>query len=175
MLRSILLIILMSASQLAMAYSYTLEITGQELQNKISSMMPMERKLLVVSVIISEPKVTLIKESNKIGIFTHIAVIAPDGAKSTGRVSFTGTLNYDANQGAFYFHNPVIEKLEIDNLPEQYAADMQQITQLAVSSAMAAYPVYKLQNDDLRQKYVKSVLESIAVHDGKLVVTLKAF
>lgn len=175
MLRSIWLILLMSASQLAMAYSYTLEISEQELQNKISSMMPMERKLLVVSIIISDPKVTLIKDSNKIGIFTNLAVIAPDGAKSTGRVSFTGTLNYDPNQGAFYFHNPVIEKLEIDKLSDQYSADIKQITQLAVSSAMAAYPVYKLQNDVLRQKYVKSVLESIAVNDGKLLITLKAF
>ena len=175
MLRSVMLIILLSASPFAMAYTYTLEITEQELQNQVAAMMPMERKLFVISVIISDPKVTLIKASNKIGIFVNITVAAPDGAKGTGSVDFTGTLSYVASEAAFYFKNPVIEKLKINNLPEQYVPDIKQITQLAFTQAMATYPVYTLRDDDLRQKYVKSVLESIAVNDGKLLVTLKPF
>ncbi|HEX5637443.1 MAG TPA: DUF1439 domain-containing protein, partial [Gammaproteobacteria bacterium] len=121
------------------------------------------------------PEVTLIKDTNKIGVFTNIAVLSPDNNRHTGRVSFTGTLVYDASQGAFFYHNPVIEKLEIDKLPEQYAADVKLITQLAVTNALASYPVYRLQTDDLRQKYIKSVLESVVVDNGKLLVTLKPF
>ncbi|MBI3187510.1 MAG: DUF1439 domain-containing protein [Gammaproteobacteria bacterium] len=175
MIRSLLAMIIFSCSQFAMAYSYTMEIPEQAIQNKISAMMPMERKLLVFSIIISDPKVTLIKDTNKIGVFTNIAVLSRDNSRHTGRVSFTGTLVYNASQGAFFYHNPVIEKLEIDKLPEQYAADVKLITQLAVTNALASYPVYRLQTDDLRQKYIKSVLESVVVDDGKLLVTLKPF
>lgn len=175
MLKFTWLLVLLSVSQFAMAYSYTMEISEQAIQNKISSMMPMERKLLVITIIVSEPKVSLRKEDNKISVFTNLSVLAPDGTRHTGRVSFTGTLSYDASQGAFFFHNPLIDTLEIDNLPAQYAADVKQITQLAVASAMATYPVYKLQDSDLRQKYIKSVLESVVVADGKLLVTLRSF
>ena len=158
-----------------MAYSYTMEITEQAIQNKISDLMPMERQFLILSIVISDPKVTLIKDGNKIGVKTSIAVLTPDGGRNEGRLSFTGTLTYNPDQGAFYFYNPVIDTLEIDKLPEQYAADVKSITQLAVTSALAKYPVYKLQTDDLRQKYIKSVLESVIVADGRLLVTLKPF
>jgi hypothetical protein len=175
MLRKYFIVLLLIISPNIMAYSYTLEISEHELQNKLSAMMPMERKFLVASVIISNPEVKLLKVSNKISIFSNITVIAPDGAKKTGRIQFTGNLIYDAPQAAFYFKNPVIENLEIDHLPEQYAPDIKQIVQLALGHAMALYPVYTLQDSDLRQKYVKSVLETVTVNDGKLQVTLKPF
>ena len=158
-----------------MAYSYTMEITDQAIQNRISAMMPMERNFLIFSIIISDPEITLIKEGNKIGVITNISVLMPDGIRNDGRISFTGSLAYNPDQGAFYFNNPIIDTLQINNLPEQYAADVKQIAQLAVSSALATYPVYKLQTDDLRQKYIKSVLESVIVDEGRLLVTLKPF
>lgn len=173
--RFFLLLVLFLVSPFVMAYSYTMEISEQAIQNKISAMMPMERKFLIFSVIISDPKVSLIKDNNKIGVLTNISVITPDGGRNDGRISFTGTLSYNSEQGAFYFYNPVIETLEIDRLPEVYAADVRKITQLAVTNALATYPVYKLQADDLRQKYIKSVLESVIVDGGKLLVTLRPF
>ena len=175
MFRRLMLLILISVSSTVMAFSYTLEITEQELQNKLSSFMPLERKLLVFSIILSDPKITLIQQTNKIGLFTNLSAVAPDGSKSTGRVNITGTLSYNPEQGAFYFKNPVIENLELDKLPEQYSTDIKQLTQLAVSHALSTHPVYKLKDDDLRQKYIKSTLESVTVDQGKLLVTLKPF
>jgi hypothetical protein len=37
---------------------------------------------------------------------------------------------------------------------------------------MATFPLYKLKDNDLKQKLAKSVLESVVISDGKLLVNL---
>ena len=162
-------------SPVVMAYSYTLEISEQALQEKLSSMLPIERKFLVFNMTLSDPKVSLLKDTNKIGLYIAMAVTAPDGSAGTGRVNITGTLSYTPAQGAFYIADPIVENIEVDRLQLQYATDIKMISQMLVASILASHPVYTLQTDDLRQKYLKSVLESVAVDQGKLLVTLKAF
>lgn len=162
-------------SSIAMAFSYTLEITEQELQEKVSAMMPLEKKKFFVTVILSEPKVELLKETNEISIFSNLEALAPGGLKGSGRAKITGSLSYDANEGAFYLNNPKIESIEIDKMPEKYSPKIKQLTQTAVSKAMSVYSVYKLKDDNLKHKLAKATLESISVDGGKLLVVLSAF
>ena len=49
---------------------------------------------------ISDPKVDLIKDSNEIGVFTNVEVIAPGGIRGAGRANIKGILSYDAKKGA---------------------------------------------------------------------------
>jgi Protein of unknown function (DUF1439) len=175
MLRILLCITLLIISQLALAFSYTLEITEQELQDKVSAMMPMEKKKYFVTVRMFDPEVDLSKESNEIGVFTNIEVITPGGFRSTGRANIKGTLSYDSEKGAFYFHNPTIVSLEVDKLPEKFSPKVKKITQLAVTKAMSVYPIYKFKDNKIKHKLAKAVLESIAVKNESLHVTLSAF
>jgi len=175
MLRIILIIGFVAVSQIAMAFSYTLEITEQELQEKISAMMPMEKKKYFITTIISDPNVDLIKKNDKIGIFSNIEVIAPGGIRGTGRGKIVGTISYDSSKGAFFFHNPTITDLEIDKVPSKFIPKIKKIMQLAATKAMSRYPIYKLKGNNLKQKLAKAVLQSVAVKDGKLLVTLRAF
>jgi hypothetical protein len=175
MLRTIVSVILLLPFHLAMAYSYTVEITEQALQQRVSAMMPMQKQLLFFSVLISEPKVDLVKGSNRIGIMANIAAVAPDGSKGSGKISLTGDLDYAAGSGSFYLHNPVIETIKVNNVPEQFAPDIKQVAQIILSNAMLNTPVYTLQDNDLRQKHLKSMLESVTIENEKLVIVLSTF
>ena len=103
MSRLIGLFILLLSSYQAMALSYTVEISEEELQEKIAAMMPLEKKKFFVTVIFSHPKIELAESANEIGIYSQMDIAAPGGIKSTGNTKITGALSYDAAKNEFYF------------------------------------------------------------------------
>jgi len=68
MVRSIIFILLSVVSQVVFALEYIQEITEQEIQKKVSTLMPIEKKKYFVTVKISNPEIDLIKETDEIGI-----------------------------------------------------------------------------------------------------------
>jgi len=170
-----ILLILFFFSPLTMAFSYTLEITEQEIQDKVSAMMPMEKKKYFVNLKLSKPKIELIKESNEIGIIINIAVSAPGGIKGSGKTNIRGSLSYNKEKGAFYLNNPKIVSLNINNLSEKYIPKTQDLLQLALTKTLSKYPVYKFKDDNLKNKLAKATLESIEVKNKKLLITLGVF
>ncbi|VAW63570.1 hypothetical protein MNBD_GAMMA10-3300 [hydrothermal vent metagenome] len=175
MKRVILAVFLMVSAQLAMAFSYTLEIAQEELQEKVSKMMPMEKKKYFVTVVLSNPKVDLSSAENKIAVFAHVGVIAPAGIKGNGKVKIMGSIIYDAEKGEFFFDNPEIVSLEVDDVPEKYIPKIKGIAQSIVSKILAARPVYKFKDDNLKHKLAKSTLKSVKVEKNTLLVELSAF
>lgn len=175
MVRSILILFLLLSSQLASAFSYTLEIAEGELQEKVSKMMPLKLKKYFITIILTEPKINLLKDNNKIGIFTHIEVKAPGGIKGTGKVSIVGSLSYDSKNNGFFLKNPIIEKLEINKIPDKYMPKIRSISQKGISKLLTKRPVYRLKDDNLKHKLAKSVLKSVSVNNEKLFVVLSVF
>jgi hypothetical protein len=175
MIRSIIFILLSLISQVIFALEYTQEITEQEIQEKISAFMPIEKKKYFVTVKITNPKIDLIKETDEIGILANIEAFAPGGIKESGEVTIKGTLDYDPQKGEFYFKNPKIVSLAIDKVPKIFIPKVQSIAQIALSKAMAVYPVYKFKDNNLKHKLAKAVLKSLKVKDEKLILTLGVF
>jgi|TARA_B110000908_G_C10246949_1_gene449408 hypothetical protein len=175
MVRSIIFILLSVVSQVVFALEYTQEITEQEIQKKVSTLMPIEKKKYFVTVKISNPEIDLIKETDEIGIKAHIEAFAPGGIIGDGVVTIKGTLDYDPKKGAFYFKKPTIVSLVIDKMPKRLIPKVQKIAQIALSKAMAAYPVYKFKEGNLKHKLAKAVLKSLTVKNEKLILTLGVF
>ena len=174
-MRVCLLFMLLILSQGVFALSYTLTMTEQELQEKVEAMMPFKQTQFFITVTLSDPKVELIKESNEIGVFTHVKVSAPGGIYGKGRGKVTGTLSYDASKGAFFFKNPKIVNLELDQVPKEYVKNIQLIAQVTATQAMSVYPIYILNDENQSQKFTKSRLESVEVKDEELHVVLRLF
>jgi len=170
-----LAIALMCFSQFTMAVSYTLKIPEDELQRKVSAMMPLEKTKFFVKVILSEPVVDLLKENNEISVLSNINVIAPAGIKGAGKVKMSGSLTYDAGQAAFYFKNPKIIDIEVDRFPEKHIPKVKSIAQTIANKMLTKYPVYKLKDNNLKHKLAKSVLKSLGVKNEILLVELSVF
>ena len=125
MFRCTMFMLVCLISQAATALEHTIEVTEQEIQTKISAFMPLERKQYFVTIKISNPKIDLIKETNEIGLFASIEANALGGIQGKGEVMIKGTLQYVQQQGAFYFNNPTIVSLAIDNVPESLIPKVQ--------------------------------------------------
>lgn len=174
-MRFFLLISLYLFSQVAYALSYTLEVTEQELQEKIATMMPIERTQFLITVTLTDPAIELIQESGEIGVFINVKVSAPGGIYGQGRGKVVGTLSYEAAKGAFYFKRPRITHLELDQVPKVYTKNIQQIAQLTAAQALSVFPVYVLNEEELPQRLAKSRLESVQVVGKSLEVVLRLF
>jgi hypothetical protein len=175
MVRCIIFILLSLVSQVVCALEYIQEITEQEIQKKVSAFMPIEKKKYFVTVKISNPEIDLIKETDEIGIKANIEAFALGGIAGNGEVTIKGKLNYDPKKGEFYFKNPTIVSLFIDKVPKSLIPKVQGIAQTALSKAMAAYPVYKFKEGNLKHTLAKAVLKSLKVKNEKLILTLGVF
>jgi len=175
MLRMVFLMVAIAVSHLASARSYTLEVSEAELQQKLSAVMPMTRHHSILTIELNDAMLNLCKDSNEISIFVHVKAFAAGQLQGTGRGRITGSLSYEPVQGAFFFHDPKISEMEIDKLQSQFAPQVRQITQQLISSTMALYPIYTLDDNDMQQKLAKSVLQAVEVKNQRLLLTLNAF
>lgn len=175
MFRLILATALLFSSQLAMALSYTVQIPEKDLQKMLSAMMPIEKNNYLVTVIFSNPVVDLLDGSNKIGVASRIKVIAMGGVQGSGSAKISGTLKYNASKGEFFFKNPKIDHLEIHQVPNQFIPEIKNIAQQVVSNVLATQPIFKLNDNDVKQKLAKSALQSVSVKNEILFVVLNVF
>ncbi|MDH3976596.1 MAG: DUF1439 domain-containing protein [Deltaproteobacteria bacterium] len=175
MKKLILTMALIMCSQAAIAFSYTLEISEDELQSRVSAMMPIEKKKFFITVVLSNPHIDLAVGNNEIGVFSHIEIIAPGGIKGTGNAKISGSLSYDSEKGEFYFENPKIVMLESEKIPPNLLPKVKDVVQVAVSQFLSVKPVYKLKDKNIKQKLVKAVLQSVRVESNLLLVELSLF
>jgi hypothetical protein len=171
-MKYLIALIFITIANLTHALSYTQEFTEAELQEKIEAMMPLEQKKYFITLIVTSPKLDLIEGSDELSIKADIAVHAPGGIKGTGTTTITGAITYNPTQGAFHLLNPTVVDLHIDGIADQYQPKIKKMAQTAISNTMANFPLYRLRDNDLKQKLAKSVLESVAISDGKLLVNL---
>ena len=174
-LKIFLSVLLLIFSTQLYALSYTVEISEEELQEKIAQVMPIEKKKLFLSVIFSHPKIDLAVGDNQIGIGSQIDVFAPGGIKSTGQAKIKGSLRYDGTTGIFYFQNPTIVQLQLDAMPDNFMPTIQEVAQMIVTKKLANLAIYRLKDNDLQQSLLKYTLKSIAITNKQLLIELALF
>ena len=175
MLRFLLSCTLLLSSHSALAFSYTMEIPENEIQQKVAAMMPIQKTKFLMTVVLSDPKVSLIQESNEVAVSSPIDITAPAGINGSGFVKIQGSVSYDAKSGEFFLRNPTIIEFEVKGLPAKYQSQIKLVVQSALESALATRPIYKLKDDNLKQKFTKAILKSVTVKGRKLLIELGAF
>lgn len=173
MLRLICLILIsFSSFGNAFAFTYTVELTEDQLQDRISAKMPIERKKLFVTVIFSNPDVILKNDSEKLGFKSNIVALFPAGLKIEGNGYIQGHIKYDSKKGEFFLENPEVISLDVKNATEKNQEDIRKVADLAAKKALNHHPIYKLKDNNFREKFAISVLKSVTVKDGKLILVL---
>jgi len=171
-MKYIITLLFITIANLTHAFTYTQEFTEVELQEKIEAMMPLEKKKYFITLIITSPKLDLLEKSNELSIKADLAVYAPSRIKGTGTTTIAGSITYNPAQGAFHLLNPKVVNLHINGIPEKYQAKIKEMAQTAITAALSNSPLYRLKDSDLKQKLAKSVLESVIIKNGKLLVNL---
>ena len=175
MLRILVFMAMFAFSQASLALGYTMEFTEAEIQQKVTAMMPMKKKKYFITVKFTNPVVDLLEKDNRIGILPDIAIKVPGGIRGKGTANISGSLRYDNKKGAFYLNKAVLKELKIDEVPDKHIPTIKDIAQLTLDKFTTVKPIYKLKNDNLKQKLAKSLLKSIKVENEKLFVELSPF
>lgn len=175
MFKKIMALSLGLSSQVAGALSYTMEITEQELQKKVSAMMPLEKQKRYYQIVVSDPEVELIKETNQIGLFANLNVAILRNLKGKGHAKVIGSIDYNPDKGTFYLRNPKIISLVIDKIPEQYELIIKTVTEKALAKILARNSIYKFKDDSIKHKLTKSILKSVKVENQRLRITFSMF
>ena len=174
-LKGIVFLVAFSFSQWVSALTYTIEVPKQIIEQQIAMHMPLEKKLLMATLRLSEPRLTLLEETNEVSLFLNVDVIMLEGLKGSGRGELVGTIAYRAEEGAFYLVNPRIINLDIDHLPSFLFPKIARAAELLVARSLASYPVYRLNDKDTRHKMAKAALKNISVSRDTLLLTLGMF
>ena len=152
----------------------TFTFTREELQQKANKKFPFDQTALMVKVTYSNPVVKLDDDSDRIGFGFDAAVKLGDNKLVTGKVAGEWQVRYEPSEGTLYFDDPSITKFDINGLPSSTRELVARAAQPLLQGYLKHVPVYKLKKGDLKQDLTQSMLRSVTVQKGKLIVVVGA-
>lgn len=87
-------------------------------------------------------------------------------------VTVYGGLHYVAPESAFYFQNPRIAGDSLGRLPERLKKPTTRLIERLLEKYRSKNPIYTLSDEDTSIRAAKSVLKSVTVESGKLIVEI---
>ncbi len=165
-------LLLIFTSPFVMAFSYTMEITEQQLQEQIAASMPFTREEAFFKITVTNPVIDLIKTNNKIGLQASIKALILGSIEGTGKTNIAGSLSYNSREAAFYLRDIEIIDLHIDQIAPQHIPPIKLSVQDLLNEVLKNEPVYKLNDKKYEEELAKSMLQSIEVKEEKLFLKL---
>jgi hypothetical protein len=156
-------------------HAWNIELSEAELQEKINKRVPIEKKKLLFTVLVSAIDVELKEGSDRIGLVADMEIHSPHLSSGKGRAWLDGELSYKAEDGTFYFLEPVVRAIKFENLPDKYQGLVKAIFQKAISRRLTNTAVYQLDQNKIKHKLAKALLKSVKVIDAKLVLEMGLF
>lgn len=170
-----LIFFLLLQSSAVSAFSYTLELTEGELQEKAEALMPLEKRKFFITTILSNPNIDLTNGSSEIDLSTDVQVTAPGNITGKGSVNFTGSIRYENKSGSFFFDNLKVISLDIKQVPEATLPKIRKMLEFVAKKFLAVKPIFTFKDDSLKHKLAKATLKSVTVENEKLLVELGVF
>lgn len=157
----------------ACALDYTLELSQEQIQQAVQARMPVKVQQMFSTLTLSNPTVILQENSDRLGVETDLLFNIGGAATGKGRGLIDGNIVFVREKGEFHLTDPQIRSLKIDGVSPQLQEPIRQLADSAAKQALAAKPIYTLDDADLKQKLAKAVLKSVAVQGGKLALFLQ--
>ena len=173
-MRWLLFIVLIVCAR-AEALTYTKSFTEQELQARLVKMMPIEKQKLMGSVTLNNPVLNLATGHDKLQLTLDLAVTAIGDIKGTGKVTVKSGIQYAQKDGAFYLQAPSLVSFEVNGVPSKLHSKVKGTVEKLLAKALQKRPVYRLDDQDLKQKLVKSTLKDVRIEEQELLLDFALF
>jgi len=170
----LILVLSWSSLTIAQAKDMNLVITlsRSDLQRRVEHLFPIGRDNDLVNVKLTRPKVILREGSDRIGLRLHIDAVAAQQFSVSGVARVDGVLRFLNSTGEFYLDDASIEELQIANIAPLYLDEIRQLADGLVRDLLEEHPIYKLGQRGESTRIMGSDIQSITVHDGKMLVEL---
>ena len=151
--------------------SYTFSLKAKDLEKKIIHAFPIKIKKSIFVFKITDPEVILPEGSvDRIAIGMSIKVTIPGLLAAKGKAIVEGEVDYDSDQGEFFFFDPEIKEMDIHGLPGRYSEKVRGIFESIIRSALGEMSIFKFDQDDKKQKIAKRLLKSVRIEDECLKI-----
>lgn len=153
-----------------------IRVSEKELRTKINEFMPLKKTyFLIFETELANPRVKLRDGSERIhlGMDVGVTIELFGLAKSfRGKADLSGGIRYEPDGGNFFLVNPYVEKLEIDDVPDERANKANEAISSALTAYFNTYPVYTLKGKDTRHAAADLFLKKVIVEGRHLVIYL---
>ena len=156
------------------AKTYEIPISQAQLEQKLAERLPLTQRYPLVSVTLAQPRVHLNEDSERVDFGLNMTVNTnTSGSQLLGaQIDVSASLRYDAERGAIFLDQPVMDKLVVQGLDERRTAMAQVALEAAMASFLAQQPVYTLNASDTRQRVARMAVRDIKVENGVVVLIL---
>lgn len=153
--------------------SYTFELKAEDLEKRMTQVFPVKIKKLIFVFKLSDPEVILLGESiDRIAIGVTLKVSIPGLLAAKGRATVEGEIDYDSEEGSFFFFDPIVKEMNIKGLPGRYNEEVRELFDGIVRSTLGDMCIYKFDQEDKKQKVAKRLLKSVRVEDERLKIQI---
>ena len=129
----------------------TLLITQDELQGKLATMFPLQRKVLeVFNFTVDTPTVTLLPESGRVA--THLGVTIQDrlqGREYRGAMEISFALRFDAKGMALRLKDVSVDSIHIDGISAKTQRALSQLGPMIAHDKLEGQMIYGFKPEDL--------------------------
>lgn len=146
----------------------------RRLEQKLAERLPLTQRYPLVSVTMAQPRVHLSEDSERVDFGLNMTVTTnTSGSQLLGaQIDVSSSLRYDAERGAIFLDQPVMDKMVVQGLDDRRTAMAQVALEAAMTSYLAQQPIYTLNASDARQRVARMAVRDIKVDKGVLVVIL---
>ena len=148
----------------------------QELQSTIARQFPRTlRYMQLFEVTLSNPRLSMNSHSNRVisvvdlQIDNKLLMSKP----VNGTLSLSSALKYDAAMRAVRLEQPVVEKIEVNGVPPQFAGQLNAIGNAAAEQILKNYPIYSFKPEQLELNGKRFEPGNITVVDNGIKVEIK--
>ncbi|MEK9713602.1 MAG: DUF1439 domain-containing protein [Thalassolituus sp.] len=167
MMRFIFTIGLLSLTSIASAYDMV--ITETQLQDSLQQQLPYTHKGQIMSLTINDASIDLLGEGNRVRLDNDFVVISTLGLQARGRMNAEGTVRFDDADNAFYIDEPVINKVEVEGVPEAYLPSVTRLAQQTLTPALTSRPVYVLK-DEGQEQLARMLLKTMTISEDSVTL-----
>ena len=151
--------------------SYTIEISAEDIQNKINTELPLKKNIAAFAVELIKAQVDIPKDAKKLALNIDIQVNLLI-KKYTGSIKLLTDVKYDPEKGQISLISPEVQHVSITDLrPEKLKLVQFGINEMA-RSLVDGIPIYTIEVTDTKRYAMRRLLKDIEISNGAVVVTL---
>lgn len=155
--------------------SRDVEIPLSSLQQGIAKRFPFNNRYLdLLDIMVSNPQVSLLPQTNRIATQFDIVIAPPFLNKAwKGNFALSGMPQFDPAQNAVLLAEPRVDTFKVDGLDNRYAAQMTKLGNLLADQLLRDTPLYRFRPEDLQYAGSRFTLSKITTRADRLVVTFE--
>lgn len=151
-------------------------LTADQIQAVLAEHFPVSKSyLLVVEATYSEPVVTLVPGSDRIGVrlSADVGLKLPASAKRFhASCDLISGIEYKPDTHQFFLSEPEVQMLAIEGVPREVLETVRRATLKLASEHLQSFPIYTVEPRGLRMNAARLLLQEVSVKDGALHLSL---